>query len=330
MRITCALNRWMNLWVRKKVKNKILISVQAARKRAESLDHVLLSGPPGLGKTTLSHIIANEMGVHIKVTSGPVLEKKADLSAILTDIGDGGVLFIDEIHRMSRIVEECLYPAMEDFRIDVMIGEGPHAKSISLDLPRFTLIGATTRAGMLTSPLRDRFGIQSRLEFYDEEDIYKVVMRSANILKVNIDKSGAKEIAKRARRTPRIANRLLKLVRDYAEVKSDGNITLELTRAALELWEVDEFGLDSMDREILSTLIHKFNGRPVGLKTLAVAVSEDAETLEDVYEPFLIRIGLLNRTPAGRVVTERGFKYLGVDSSASSSESNNEVDIKLF
>lgn len=295
-----------------KVKDKILISVEAAKQRGEALDHVLLSGPPGLGKTTLAHIIANELGVNIKVTSGPVLERKDDLAAILTDLGESDVLFIDEIHRLSRVVEECLYPAMEDYRIDVLIGEGPHAKSVALNLPHFTLVGATTRSGMLTSPLRDRFGLNARFNFYDEKEIAEVILRSAEILRVEIEQEGAVEIAHRARRTPRVANRLLKLVRDYAEVKADGRITRDVAQAALALWEVDRHGLDAMDREILKAIAIKFGGGPVGLKTIAVAVSEDAETIEDVYEPFLIQIGFLNRTPGGRVVTPRGFEYLGV------------------
>jgi len=295
-----------------RIKDKVLISVEAARRRQEALDHVLLSGPPGLGKTTLAHIIANELGVSVKVTSGPVLERKDDLAAILTDLKDRDVLFIDEIHRLSRVVEECLYPAMEDFRIDVLIGEGPHAKSVALTLPHFTLVGATTRSGMLTSPLRDRFGINARLNFYEEAEICQVILRSAGILKVDIEPEGAQEIARRARRTPRVANRLLKLVRDFAQVKADGRITRQVAHDALALWEVDQQGLDAMDREILETIALKFGGGPVGLKTIAVAVSEDPDTIEDVYEPFLIQIGFLNRTPSGRVVTPLGFGYLGV------------------
>ena len=303
-----------------KVKDKILISVEAARRRGDALDHVLLSGPPGLGKTTLAHIIANELGVSLKVTSGPILERKDDLAAILTDLEQRDVLFIDEIHRLNRVVEECLYPAMEDFRIDVLIGEGPHAKSIALDLKPFTLIGATTRSGMLTSPLRDRFGIISRLDFYKDEDIQTIILRSAGILGVSVEPEGAGEIARRARKTPRVANRLLKLVRDYAEVRADGVITRDVAKKALALWEVDEHGLDAMDRQILDAIVHKFSGGPVGLKTIAVAVSEDPETIEDVYEPFLIQTGFLNRTPSGRVVTERGFRYLGLKPKDSSQD----------
>lgn len=272
-----------------KVKDKILISVEAARRRGEALDHVLLSGPPGLGKTTLAHIIASELGVNLKVTSGPILERKDDLAAILTDLGERDVLFIDEIHRLSRVVEECMYPAMEDYRIDVLIGEGPHAKSVALNLPKFTLIGATTRSGMLTSPLRDRFGINARFDFYTNEEIAKIITRSARILAVEIEPEGCEEIAARARRTPRVANRLLKLVRDYAQVKADGRITQKLAKDALALWEVDPLGLDGMDREILHTIAVKFSGGPVGLKTIAVAVSEDPETLNflTIFPPII-------------------------------------------
>jgi Holliday junction DNA helicase RuvB len=299
-----------------KVKEKIKISVEAARRRGEALDHVLLSGPPGLGKTTLAAIIARELEVNFKSTSGPVLERKDQLAAILTELRPRDVLFIDEIHRLIRVVEECLYPAMEDYRIDVLLGEGPHAKTVVIPLKPFTLIGATTRSGMLTSPLRDRFGINARFDFYDEEDVARVIERSARILGVEIEPEGIREIARRARRTPRVANRLLKLVRDYAEIKADGRVTTEVAQGALALWEVDENGLDAMDRAILENLVHKFGGGPVGLKTLAVAVSEDPDTIEDVYEPFLIRIGFLNRTPSGRVATERGFRYLGVQPSS--------------
>lgn len=303
-----------------KVKDKIRISVEAARRRGEALDHVLLSGPPGLGKTTLAAIIARELEVNFKSTSGPVLERKDQLAAILTELRPRDVLFIDEIHRLNRVVEECLYPAMEDYRIDVLLGEGPHAKTVVIPLKPFTLIGATTRSGMLTSPLRDRFGINARFDFYGEEDIARVIDRSAKILGVEIEPEGTREIARRARRTPRVANRLLKLVRDYAEIKADGRITTEVAQGALALWEVDENGLDAMDRAILENLVHKFGGGPVGLKTLAVAVSEDPDTIEDVYEPFLIQIGFINRTPSGRVVTERGFRYLGVHPSSRSGD----------
>jgi Holliday junction DNA helicase RuvB len=297
------------------VKKVLNVSIQAAKNRGDALDHVLLSGPPGLGKTTLAGIIASELGTNLKCTSGPVIERKDDLAAILTDLQKGDVLFIDEIHRLNRLIEETLYPAMEDFQFDVMIGEGPHAKSIKLDLEPFTLVGATTRSGLLTGPLRDRFGINLRLNFYCEEDIEKIVNRSARILNVPIDSEGASEIARRARRTPRVANRLLKRVRDFAEVHGDGSISLDTAKEGLELLAVDEIGLEGLDREILGVIVNKFNGGPVGVKTIAVAVGEDPQTIEEVYEPFLIQIGFLNRTPNGRIATKNTYEYLGKTSS---------------
>jgi len=295
----------------KKLVEKLELFITAARQRAESLDHVLLYGPPGLGKTTLAYIISNEMNVDIKCSSGPVLERKDDLAAILTSLKEGDVLFIDEVHRLNRIVEECLYPAMEDFKIDILIGEGPHARAIKIDLPRFTLVGATTRAGMLTSPLRTRFGITTRLQFYPAEEMFLIVKRSARILKVDCNDTGAMEIARRSRGTPRIANRLLRRVRDYAQVKADGIIDGPIARAALEMFEVDEIGLDMMDRQYLLTIMEKFGGGPVGLNTIGVALGEDTETIEDIFEPFLIQIGFLNRTPRGRIATPRAYEHLG-------------------
>lgn len=288
------------------------IFITAARKRMEALDHVLLFGPPGLGKTTLANIIANEMGVTLKQTSGPVIERAGDLAALLTNLEPNEVLFIDEIHRLSPVVEEVLYPAMEDYKLDIMIGEGPAARSIKLDLPPFTLIGATTRAGLLTSPLRDRFGIVQRLEFYNITDLTSIVMRSAAIMGLTVDKIGAAEIAKRSRGTPRIANRLLRRVRDYADVKGDGNIRLGIAQKALDLLDVDNFGFDHMDRKLLLTIIEKFDGGPVGIDSLAAAISEERGTLEDVIEPYLIQQGFIMRTPRGRIATKNAYLHFGV------------------
>lgn len=289
-----------------------MIFIEAAKKRGEPLDHVLLYGPPGLGKTTLSQIVANEMGVNLKITSGPAIEKPGELAAILNGLSENDVLFIDEIHRLNRQVEEVLYPAMEDYAIDIMLGKGATAKSIRLDLPKFTLVGATTRAGMLSAPLRDRFGVVNRLEFYDIDELSTIVERSADVLGVDIDEDGAREIARRSRGTPRLANRLLKRVRDFAEVEHHGFINGDVALDALDRLEVDRMGLDNMDRNILETMIYKFGGKPVGLDTLAAAIGEDSGTIEDVYEPYLIKNGFINRTPKGRMVTDMCYSHLGI------------------
>lgn len=299
-----------------KVKETLSIYIEAARQREEPLDHVLFYGPPGLGKTTLAGIIANEMGVKMKVTSGPAIEKPGEIAAILNNLSEGDVLFIDEIHRLNRQVEEVLYPAMEDFAIDIVIGKGAAARSIRLDLPKFTLVGATTRAGLLTAPLRDRFGVVSRLEFYSTQDLMTIIRRSAEVLHVKIDERGAEELARRSRGTPRLANRLLKRVRDYAQVCHDGVITLQVANEALDLLDVDKYGLDQSDRNILLTIMNKFRGGPVGLDTLAAALGEDSGTLEEVYEPYLIKNGFIQRTPRGRVVTELARAHCGIPADA--------------
>lgn len=294
-----------------KAKETLKIYIEAAKARGESLDHVLFYGPPGLGKTTLAGIIANEMEVNVKITSGPAIEKPGEMAAILNDLQEGDVLFVDEIHRLNRQVEEVLYPAMEDYVIDIMIGKGAGARAIRLDLPHFTLVGATTRAGMLTAPLRDRFGVVQRLEFYTEEELRTIIMRSADVLGVEIDAKGALELAKRSRGTPRLANRLLKRVRDFAQVKYDGRITEEVANYALDLLDVDRYGLDHVDRNLLLAMIEKFQGGPVGLETLAASIGEDSGTIEDVCEPYLLKNGFIQRTPRGRIVTDKAYAHLG-------------------
>ena len=296
-----------------KTKNTLKIYIEAAKQRHDTLDHVLFYGPPGLGKTTLSGIIANEMGVHMKVTSGPAIEKPGEMAAILNNLQEGDILFVDEIHRLNRQVEEVLYPAMEDFAIDIMIGKGASARSIRLDLPKFTLVGATTRAGLLSAPLRDRFGVVHHLEFYNVEELKTIIVHSAKKLEVKIDEEGAIELARRSRGTPRLANRLLKRVRDFAQVQYNGEITKEVASFALDLLEVDKMGLDQNDRNILLTIIEKFQGGPVGLDTLAAAIGEDAGTIEDVYEPYLVKNGFINRTPKGRVATEFAYHHFGIE-----------------
>ena len=297
----------------KKAKESLKIYIEAAKQRSDALDHVLFYGPPGLGKTTLAGIIANEMEVNLKITSGPAIEKPGEMAAILNNLQEGDLLFVDEIHRLNRQVEEVLYPAMEDYVIDIMIGKGASARSIRVDLPRFTLVGATTRAGLLTAPLRDRFGVIHRLEFYSVEELCQIIMHSARVLHVEIEKKGAMELARRSRGTPRIANRILKRVRDFAQVRYDGIITEKVADTALDLLDVDRLGLDYVDRNILVTMIEKFAGGPVGLDTLAAAIGEDAGTIEDVYEPYLIQNGLLNRTPRGRTVTDLTYRHLGIE-----------------
>ncbi len=295
-----------------KVKENMKVYIEAAKMRKEPLDHILLYGPPGLGKTTLSNIVAKEMNVNIKTTSGPAVERPGDMAAILNELDEGDVLFIDEIHRLNRVIEEILYPAMEDFVLDIVIGKGPGAKSIRLDLPRFTLVGATTRIGLLTAPLRDRFGVIQRLEPYNNEELKKIILRSGSVLNIEIDEASALELGKRSRGTPRIANRLLKRVRDFAQVKYKGYITEEIVKDSLDLLEVDKMGLDLIDRKMLLAIIEKFGGGPVGLDTLAVSISEDPETIEDVYEPYLIQLGYIQRTPRGRLITPLGYAHFGL------------------
>ncbi|MBT4277869.1 Holliday junction branch migration DNA helicase RuvB [Candidatus Falkowbacteria bacterium] len=297
----------------KKIKENLEIFMEAARRRNEPIEHVLLYGPPGLGKTTLAHIIASETGSSIKITSGPAIEKTGDLAAILTNLQEGDILFIDEIHRLNKTIEEILYPAMEDYALDIIIGKGPSARTLRLELPKFTIIGATTKVGMLSHPLRDRFGNIYRLNFYEHEDIEKIILRNSKILNVTIEETATKEVAKRSRRTPRIANRLLKRVRDFAEVKADGIVTKNICDDSLNALEVDELGLDEIDRRILKTIIEKFDGGPIGLNTLAAATFEETDTIEEMYEPYLMQLGFLHRTPRGRIATEDAYRHLGID-----------------
>ncbi|MCD6451854.1 MAG: Holliday junction branch migration DNA helicase RuvB [Acidobacteria bacterium] len=296
-----------------RIKENLKVAIEAAKKRGEPLDHVLISGPPGLGKTTLAHIIANELGVGIRATSGPAIERQGDLAAILTNLSEHEVLFIDEIHRLSRVIEEILYPAMEEYRLDLVIGQGPSARTVKLTLPRFTLVGATTRTGLLTSPLRGRFGIVHRLDFYTPEELSAIIRRSARLLKVEIEEKAIGEIARRSRGTPRIANRLLRRIRDYAQVRAEGRITHKVALSSLELLQVDSYGFDEIDRRILLTIIKKFNGGPVGLNTLAAAIGEEKDAIEDIHEPFLLQIGFLDRTPRGRKATPLAYRHFGID-----------------